>query len=220
QLMTPTHYNDRAPVPPPAYHRMQARQGPALHIDALTIITMLPLLALCRLAVRVAHRRCPPPLPAGPGGAPRTYSAESLLLIALLRTLWRLSRPGTCMTGCGTGLPWRWPVASQLIATDSHAFPARPNNANAVVGQGRLCTSRSSCLWSSMACDDGSLEPVTSSLIGHPFWLGDVAIPMQPLGMLLLSIHAPYYWAIGCIPYSVAVQGSPSSCLVSPGPCP
>lgn len=32
-----------------------------------------------------------PPLPAGPGGAPRTYSEESLLLISLLRTLWRLS---------------------------------------------------------------------------------------------------------------------------------
>jgi transposase len=29
-------------------------------------------------------------LPAGPGGAPRTYSEESLLLLALLRTLWRL----------------------------------------------------------------------------------------------------------------------------------
>src|SRR5581483_9117920 len=46
---------------------------------------------LCRLAVRLAHRRCPPPLPASPGGAPRTYREESLLLIALLRTLWRLS---------------------------------------------------------------------------------------------------------------------------------
>jgi hypothetical protein len=41
--------------------------------------------------VRLAHRRCPPLLPAGPGGAPRTYSVESLLLLALLRTLWRLS---------------------------------------------------------------------------------------------------------------------------------
>jgi hypothetical protein len=49
------------------------------------------LLTLCRLAVRLAHHRCPPPLPAGPGGAPRTYREESLLLIALLRTLWRLS---------------------------------------------------------------------------------------------------------------------------------
>jgi len=51
----------------------------------------LHLLSLCRLAVGLAHRRCPPPLPAGPGGAPRTYCEESLLLIALLRTLWRLS---------------------------------------------------------------------------------------------------------------------------------
>src|SRR5262249_50226120 len=35
--------------------------------------------------------RCPPPFPAGPGGHPRVYTEESLLLIALLRTLWRLS---------------------------------------------------------------------------------------------------------------------------------
>src|SRR6266481_8016668 len=82
---------EQAPVPPPAYHRAQGRLGPALHIDALTLVRMLHLYALCRLAVRLAHRRCAPPLPAGPGGAPRTYQEESLLLIALLRTLWRLS---------------------------------------------------------------------------------------------------------------------------------
>ena len=75
----------------PAYHRAQARLGAALHIDALTLVRTLHLLTLCRLAVRLAHRRCPPPLPAGPGGAPRTYSKDSLLLLALLRTLWRLS---------------------------------------------------------------------------------------------------------------------------------
>jgi transposase len=62
-----------------------------LHIDALTLVTSLHLLAFCRIAVRLAHRLCPPPLPAGPGGAPRRYSEESLLLIALLRVLWRLS---------------------------------------------------------------------------------------------------------------------------------
>ena len=54
-------------------------------------MTTLHLLDLCRHAVRLAHRRCPPPLPKGPGGAPRTYAEESLLLIALLRILWRLS---------------------------------------------------------------------------------------------------------------------------------
>ncbi len=89
--MVPTPVESQAPVPPPAYHRAQARLGRALHLDALTIVTKLHLLALCRCAVRLAHRRCPPPLPKGPGGAPRTYSEESLLLIALLRTLWRLS---------------------------------------------------------------------------------------------------------------------------------
>src|SRR5438309_8250179 len=89
--MMPTIVTEQAPVPPPAYYRAQARLGPALHIDALTLVRTLHLLALCRLAVRLAHRRCPPPLPAGPGGAPRIYDEESLLLIALLRTLWRLS---------------------------------------------------------------------------------------------------------------------------------
>src|SRR5260221_3644403 len=89
--MIPTRVNEAAPVPPPAYHRAQARLSPALHMDALTLVNTLHLIALCRLAVRLAHHRCPPPLPAEPGGAPRTYREESLLLIALLRTLWRLS---------------------------------------------------------------------------------------------------------------------------------
>src|SRR5437879_7907439 len=89
--MIPARVNEAAPVPPPAYHRAQARLDPALHIDALTLVNTLHLLTLCRLAVRLAHHRCPPPLPAGPGGAPRTYREESLLLLALLRTLWRLS---------------------------------------------------------------------------------------------------------------------------------
>ena len=89
--MMPPIVNEQAPVPPPSYQRAQARLRRALHIDALTLVTTLHLLTLCRLAVRLAHRRCPPPLPAGPGGAPRTYSEESLLLISLLRTLWRLS---------------------------------------------------------------------------------------------------------------------------------
>jgi len=89
--MLPMIIEDQAAVPPPAYHRAQAKQGPALHINALRLVTTLHLLALCRLAVRLAHRRCPPPLPKGPGGRPRTYSEESLLLIGLLRTLWRLS---------------------------------------------------------------------------------------------------------------------------------
>ncbi len=93
--MMPTVINEQAPIPPPSYHRRevqaQAQRARALHINALTFIETLHLLALCRLAVQVAHRRCPPPLPKGAGGRPRTYREESLLLIALLKTLWRLS---------------------------------------------------------------------------------------------------------------------------------
>src|SRR5437870_3273641 len=88
--MMPTRVDEQAPVLSPAYHRAQARQV-SLHIDGVRLVTTLHLLALCRSAVRLAHWRCPPPLPAGPGGAPRRYSEESLLLITLLRTLWRLS---------------------------------------------------------------------------------------------------------------------------------
>src|SRR5579859_2272239 len=86
--MIPALVTDQAPIPPPSYHRAIAI---ALHLDALTLVTCLHLLTLCRVAVQIAHRRCPPPLPAGPGGAPRLYREESLLLLALLRTLWRLS---------------------------------------------------------------------------------------------------------------------------------
>ena len=83
--------DDQIEVPPPSYNRIQAKRGHDLHINAFTLVTTLHLLVLCHMAVRMAHRRCPPPLPAGKGGAPRTYSEESLLLIGLLRTLWRLS---------------------------------------------------------------------------------------------------------------------------------
>lgn len=74
--MMPALVNEAAPVPPPAYHRAQARLGPALHIDALTLVNTLHLLTLCRLAVHLAHRRCPSPLPASPGGAPCTSRDE------------------------------------------------------------------------------------------------------------------------------------------------
>jgi len=58
--MVPAPCTPTAPVPPPAYQRAVAKRGPALHIDALTLVTRLPLLALCGLAVRQARLRCPP----------------------------------------------------------------------------------------------------------------------------------------------------------------
>src|SRR5215469_10923885 len=89
--MLPVSCEARAPVPPPAYHRAEAHRPTALHLDALTLVTRLHLLALCRLTVRYAHWRCPPPLVARTGGRPRRYAEESPLLIALVRTLWHLS---------------------------------------------------------------------------------------------------------------------------------
>jgi len=89
--MVPALCPSTAEVPPPAYQRALAKQPTSLHCTALVVVTRLSLLALCGVAVRLAHRRCPPPLSKGPGGAPRVYAEESLLLIALLRILWRLS---------------------------------------------------------------------------------------------------------------------------------
>src|SRR5260370_358496 len=80
--MAPALGADQAPVPPPSHYR---RTATALHLDALTLVTRLHLLVLCRLAVRLAHQQCPPPLPAGPGGAPPVYSEEPLFLLAPLR---------------------------------------------------------------------------------------------------------------------------------------
>lgn len=141
QLMMLALVNEAAPVPPPAYHRAQTRLGPALHIDALTLVNTLHLLTLCRLAVSLAHRRCPPPLPAGPGGAPCTYRDESLLLIALLRTLWRLSYrdmrdwlrdwPALALA-CGL------PLGKEAI----RAFLVPPNNASVEIVLGHRCQKR------------------------------------------------------------------------------
>ena len=77
-----TVVSEQAPVAPPSYHRRevqaQARRTRALHINALTLIETLHLLALCRLSYQLAHRRCPPPLPKGAGGRPRTYRNDLL----------------------------------------------------------------------------------------------------------------------------------------------
>jgi hypothetical protein len=49
--MMPTPYNEQAPVPPSSYHRREAQaqvqRTRTLHINALTLIKTLHLLALC-----------------------------------------------------------------------------------------------------------------------------------------------------------------------------
>jgi hypothetical protein len=84
--MAPALGTNQAPVPPPAYHRTLAT---ALHLDALTLVRRLQLLALCELAAQLAQRQCPPPLPAGPGGAPRPHPLPA-------------SRLGPCLGGVET----------------------------------------------------------------------------------------------------------------------
>ena len=153
--MMPTISCEQAPVPPPSYHRRevqaQAQRARALHINALSLIATLHLLALCRLAVQWAHRRCLPPLPKGAGGRPRTYRDESLVLIALLKTLWRLSYQNVH--------DWlqSWPALALAVACrweprESRVFPAPPNCANAGKRQERLPLRRSSCLPSGGRC--------------------------------------------------------------------
>ena len=115
--MMPTICNEQAPVPPPSYHRReiqaQAQRARALHLNALSLIETLHLLALCRLAVQVAHRRCPPPLPKGIGGRPRTYHEESLVLIALLKTRLSTLLPGYTRVARELARPGLWLAAGR-----------------------------------------------------------------------------------------------------------
>ncbi len=126
--MVPVPCGNTAPVPPPSYQRAVQKQPRALHCTALTLVTSLHLLDLCRLAVRLAQRRCPPPLPAGPGGAPRVYAEESLLLIALVRILWRLSFQDMH--------DWlaAWPALARACG-----LPARPDGAPRIPSPSQQC---------------------------------------------------------------------------------
>ncbi len=204
-LFTGTLVKEQAPVPPPCYQRAQARLKPALHLDALTLVRALHLLALCHFAVRVAHRRCPPPLPAGPGGAPRTYSEASLLLIGLLRTLWRLSYQDmhdwlkswpalalACGLPMGQDGQIRIPSKSQQCKR-RHAAGAPLHESLFVL---RLCT----------RCVLDSLEPVISSLTALPSLPGVALIPMPPMVMLQLNILVLFCAASECVRSSVAGQ--------------
>jgi len=131
--MMPIPPESQAPIPPPAYHRAQASSKDALHINALTLVRCLHLLAICRLAVSLAHRLCSPPLPAGSGAAPRSYACcgDSPIM--------------TCLSGSKPGPLCPWPVGYLLIERDARAFPAPPNSANAFVPQELPFLKVSSC---------------------------------------------------------------------------
>lgn len=196
--MMPQLVESQAPIPPPAYHRAQARLGPALHIDALSLVNTLHLLILCRPAVRLAHHRCPPPLPAGPGGAPRTYREESLLLIALLRTLWRLSYADM--------RDWlrAWPALALAcgLPLDKDGHPRIPSSSQQCK-RGKLAGAPLSealfVLTVLTAIRRRLIVPAISSSIVSPSWLGVAPIPMRPMGMPQLSILVRSYAVIASI---------------------
>ena len=80
----PTLYKDQAIVPPPAYHQAQGRQRPALHSDVLSERQHVARVHAVPFGCSSGSSSFPPPLPAGSGGIPHTYSDEILFLIALL----------------------------------------------------------------------------------------------------------------------------------------
>lgn len=88
--MVPALCADQAPVPPPAYHRGMAA---ALHLDVLTLVRGLHLLALCRQAVQLAWRQCPPPTWTAAELGKRT-SVERFFARVLVYC--RLQRPPLC----------------------------------------------------------------------------------------------------------------------------
>jgi len=190
---------------------MQGRLGSNLHIDALSLVTTLHLLTLCRLSVRLAHRRCPPPLPARPGGAPHTYSEASLVLIALLRTLWRLSYQDM--------RDWlrAWPALALAcgLPLDAHGAPRIPSVSQQWKRGHRAGAPVTEALFFLMV-----RTAIRRRLIGARDLIIDSApilawrrseTPLRLSVMPRLSMPARSCAAIACIPCSVAAPVCPSS---------
>ncbi len=190
---------------------MQERLGSNLHIDALTLVTTLHLLTLCRLAVRLAHRRCPPPLPAGPGGAPRTYSEASLLLIARLANVvaafptwdmrdWLRDWPALALA---RALPLD-PSGTPRIKSASQQWK-RGHRAGAPGPEALFCLTVQAAIRRRLI---GARDLI---IVVRPFWPGDVPTRTLLSAMPRLSTPAHSYAAIACIPCSVAARACPFS---------
>ncbi len=140
--MIPTTVNAQVPVPPPAYYRAQARLSPALHIDALTLVNALHLLTLCCLAVRLAHHRCPPPLPCLAGVAHLGHTARSPCCSS--RSYARCGGSPTliCVTGYARGPLSPWHAVYRSIGTAIPAFRVHLNSANVGSREMHRCLKR------------------------------------------------------------------------------
>jgi hypothetical protein len=153
--MMPTIVNEAVPVPPPAYYRAQERLGPALHIDALTLVNTLHLFALCRLAVRLACHRCPSPLRKSVREGLRERTAKHLC--SSLRSCAHCGGSLTpiCATGYARGPPLPWRAACRQARMDALVFRVRRSSAS--VGS-----------WQELRCQ----KPSSFSVSWLPFVLG------------------------------------------------
>src|SRR5260370_5772520 len=140
--MMPALVNEAAPVPPPAYHRAQARLGPVLHIDALTLVNTLHLLMLCRLAVRLAHHRCPPPLSAGPEAHLGPTVKSPCCSLHFCAHFGGFPMP-ICATGYVRGPHWPWHAVYHLTEMAIPGFRVRHNTASAASSVARRFLRRS-----------------------------------------------------------------------------
>jgi len=100
-------------VPPPRRGRRRCPEPRRLSIHALQLLSLLPLLPLTFLALRLTQGNR---LHSG-RGRPRTYSDASILLIAILARLWRLSYAEV--------LDWlrAWPALAQACGLPPNRVP-------------------------------------------------------------------------------------------------
>ena len=67
------------------------RQTGKLRLSPEQLLAVIHALALAEWALAMAQRLRPPTLPGGPGGRPQEYHDRSILLMALVQTVWRKS---------------------------------------------------------------------------------------------------------------------------------
>jgi hypothetical protein len=70
---------------------LPGREKGKLRLSPEQLLIAIHAWALAEWALAQARRLRPPALPGGPGGKPQTYHDPSILLIALVQTVWRKS---------------------------------------------------------------------------------------------------------------------------------
>ena len=145
--MVPVSGGGVVPVPSPAYQRTQRKRRPALHLDALTLVTRLRLLALCLLAVHLAvhlaqHRSRR--VPAGGHAAIARNPSCCLRCCAPCGAC----RTRICMNGWWLDPSWRSHAGCRPMPRAGPGCPAPPNNA---AGAHALALRRARACWSCLS---------------------------------------------------------------------